>query len=146
MASTYTNLHIHVIFATKGRAPTIAPEWRSDLHAYLGGTVRGLGAVPLAIGGVADHVHLLVGIKATQPVADLVREIKKASSAWASERWRDFAWQTGYAAFSVGPSKIARIRAYVETQEKHHRMLSSAEELRMLLDEHGVEYDERYFQ
>lgn len=80
MASTYVSLRVHLVFATKGRQPTISNDWRGRLHAYLGGTLRGLGATLLAVGGVADHVHLLVGIRTTHAVADLVRETKKAST------------------------------------------------------------------
>lgn len=123
----------------------IASDWRPRLHAYLGGTLRGLGATPLAIGGVDDHVHLLVGIKATHAVADLVRETKKASTEWVrgEQGLRDFRWQEGYAALSVGsPEPVV---AYIANQEAHHRKLDSADELRALLEEAGVEIDPRYF-
>lgn len=124
----------------------IAPEWRSDLHAYIGGTVRGLGATPTIVNGVADHVHLLVGLRGTHAVADLVREVKKASHSWASERFRGFQWQDGYAAFSVSPSDVGRVTAYIANQEEHHRTVSSVDELRALLAEFGVEFDERFFE
>lgn len=124
----------------------IAEAWRADLHAYMGGTIRGLGGIPLAIGGVADHVHAVVGLKATVALADLVREVKKATSVWAMERFGGFSWQTGYAAFTVSPGDVDRVVAYVRRQEEHHRTLSSQDELRTLLDEFGVEYDERYFE
>jgi putative transposase len=123
----------------------IASEWIADLHAYLGGTCKGLGAMPLEVGGVADHVHLLVSCKTTHSVADLVREVKKSSSAWAVERWSRFGWQEGYAAFSVGPREVDAVRQYIRNQAQHHRQLGSAEELRGLLEEHGIEVDERFF-
>ncbi len=146
MASTYLSLNVHIVFATKGRAPMIGGDWRSDLHSYIGGAARGLGATPLAVGGVADHVHLLVGLRTTHAVTDLVREIKKASSTWSSDRYDGFAWQEGYAALTVGPSDIRRLVAYIGKQEEHHRKVSSAEELRALLEEFGVPYDERFFE
>ncbi len=146
MASTYISSFAHVIFATQHRAPMIAESWRQDLHRYLGGAVVGLGAKPIAVGGVADHVHLLVSLRATHCLADLVREIKKSSSNWASERYAGFGWQTGYAAFSLGASELARVTQYVATQEEHHRKLTSAEELRLLLAEHQVPIDERFFE
>ena len=146
MSSTYLALNVHVIFATKGRAPMIADDWRSDFHAYLGGTVRGLGAVPQIVGGVADHVHLLVGLRGTHAVGELVREVKKATNAWARDRSPGFAWQEGYGAFSVSPSDVDKVVAYIANQEEHHRVYSSYDELRKLLSEHGIECDERFFE
>ncbi len=90
MASAHLALNVHIIFATKGRAPMIADAWRDDLHAYVGGTVRGLGAIPTSVGGVADLVHLLAGLRGNHAVSDLVREVKKASTVWAKERFAGF--------------------------------------------------------
>jgi len=146
MASTYYSLNVHIIFATMGREPTIEASWRNDLHAYIGGTVHGREAKPIAVGGVADHVHLLVGLKATHCVADLVREVKKASSLWASVRRPGFAWQAGYGAFTISHSDLAAVVAYIGRQEEHHRRVSSANELRSVLEAYGVSYDERFFE
>src|SRR5438309_2324700 len=106
MASTYLSLHYHLVFGTKKRDPFIAPQWGSRLHEYLGGTISGLGGFPQAVGGVADHVHVLVGLKATHCLADVLRELKKASSVWVHEAigLQEFAWQEGYAAFTVSPT------------------------------------------
>ncbi len=145
MASTYTSLNVHIVFATKNRAPSIDASWRGDFHAYIGGTIRGLGASPIAIGGVADHVHLLICLKATHCVADFVREVKKASSSWASERSVGFGWQTGYGAFTVGAQDVRAVVEYVDRQEEHHRRMSSADELRSLLAEFNIAYEERFF-
>jgi REP element-mobilizing transposase RayT len=96
MSSTYLSLHYHLVFSTKDRRPLIRDAWREDLHAYLGGTVRGLDGVPESVGGVADHVHLLVGLRATHTLADFMRELKKASSVWAAEiSGERFAWRKG---------------------------------------------------
>lgn len=146
MATTYVSLSVHIVFATKGRVPIIADEWRPDLHAYFGGTVRSLGAHPTIVGGTADHIHALIGLRTTHCLADLVREVKKASSVWARERQPSFAWQTGYGAFSVSPGHINRVVEYIANQEEHHRKASSADELRALLIEHGLEIDERFFE
>ena len=146
VSSTYLNLNAHVIFATKARAPMIADAWIQDLHGYLGGTLRGLGAIPIAVGGVSDHVHLLFGIKATHSIADLVREVKKASAVWGQQHYQAFRWQSGYAAFSVGHADVPRVAAYVGRQQAHHSTVSSAEELRQLLAELEIEHDERYFE
>lgn len=146
MASTYTSLHVHAIFATKDRAPMIDASWLRELHGYVAGTAEGLGAQSLAVGGVVDHVHVLMGIRAAHAVADLVREIKKASSIWAAERYAGFAWQTGYGAFAVSPRDVDMVRKYIARQEEHHRTISSADELRAILEQFGVPFDERYFE
>lgn len=146
MPSTHTCLLYHLIFATKNREPCLAASSRDRLHEYLGGTVRGLGAVPLGIGGVADHVHLLVSLKPTHCLADFMRELKKASSAWirGNTDQPDFHWQEGYAAFTVSASARDTVRAYVGGQEEHHRMKSFREELVEFLRKSGVEFDERH--
>jgi len=145
MGSTFLSLHYHVVFSTKERRPLIRDDWRPHLHEYLGGTARGLGAVPEAIGGVADHVHLLLGLKATHCLADFVRELKKASSGWCSENHeRLFAWQEGYSAFTVSASHRESVRKYILNQEEHHRTISFSEELQRLLERNGVQYDPKY--
>ena len=134
------------MFATKERRPLIVPEWRDALHDYLGGTARGLGGSAQGIGGVADQVHLLVGLKATHCLADFMRDLKKASSQWAADPSRDprFAWQEGYAAFTVSSSSMASVRDYIAKQEEHHRRKTFREELVELLQRSGVTYDERF--
>ncbi len=85
MASTYLSLHYHIVFGTKNRLPIIDGHWRPRLHEYLGGAIRGLGGFPERIGGTEDHVHLLVSLKATHCLADVMRELKKASSVWVHD-------------------------------------------------------------
>ena len=87
MGSTFLSLHYHIVFSTKERRPFLADTWGTKMHEYLGGTVRGLGGVPEAIGGVADHVHLLVGLRATHCLGDFMQELKKASSVWAKKSY-----------------------------------------------------------
>jgi putative transposase len=146
MPSTHTSLLYHLIFATKNREPLIAEEWRERLHDCLGGTVRGLGGVSQGIGGVSDHVHLLVGLKSSHCLADFMRELKKNSSAWVRETFRGvrFAWQEGYAAFSVSASAAASVQTYIARQAEHHRHRTFQEELIEFLRKTGVEFDERY--
>jgi REP element-mobilizing transposase RayT len=135
MSSTYLSLHYHLVFATKNREPNIGAEWRDRLHEYLGGTVGGLGSVSERVGGIDDHVHLLVGLKATHCLADFMRELKKASSAWVHEeiRFPSFAWQEGYSAFTVSATARPAVRRYIENQAEHHRRQSSREELEEVL-------------
>jgi putative transposase len=146
VSSTYLSLHYHLVFSTKGRQPVIEDAWRTRLNGYLGGTVRGLGAFAQEIGGVRDHIHLLVGLKATHRLADFMRELKKASSAWIHDEigYRQFAWQEGYAAFTVSATARDAVIKYIANQSEHHRHKSFREELVELLARAGVEYDPQY--
>lgn len=145
MGSTFLALHYHIVFSTKERRPFIKPDWRPRLHEYLGGTVRGLGGIPEIIGGVEDHVHLLVGLRATHRLADCMQELKKASSIWAAEQFKgEFSWPEGYAAFSVSWTHLDVVRKYITMQEEHHREIDFVAELKTLLDRNGVKYEEKY--
>ena len=146
MSSTYLSLHYHLVFSTKDRQPTIEDVWRPRLHDYLGGTIRGLGGFPQEIGGVQDHVHILVGLKATHRLSDFMRELKKASSAWVHDQLghSEFAWQEGYAAFTVSATSRDSVVKYIANQPEHHRHRSFREELIELLARAGVEYDPKY--
>src|ERR1700674_2256070 len=121
MPSTYLSLHYHLVFSTKNRSPLIKDEWIAELHKYLGGAVSGLGGFSQGIGGVADHVHLLVGLKATHCLAEVMRELKKVSSAWVHKQigLRTFAWQEGYAAFTVSAPTRPAVQQYIANQEEH---------------------------
>jgi hypothetical protein len=120
--------------------------WRSRLHDYLGGTVRGLGGFTEGVGGVADHVHLLVSLKATHCLADVMRELKKRSSAWVHQEigFAAFAWQEGYGAFSVSATSRETVREYIVNQAAHHLLTPFREELTVILKTCGVEYDPKY--
>lgn len=146
MPSTFTSLHVHIIFSTKERVPLIADDWRGRLHAYLGGMVKGMNGVPLAVGGVADHAHLLVGLKSSHRLDYFLRDLKADSTDWVHRgiNRKLFSWQKGYAAFSVSPSNLERVRRYIENQEEHHRRNTFQEEFVTLLQASGLEYDERY--
>ena len=146
MPSTHTCLLYHLVFATKNREPLVDPSWRDRLHEYLGGAVRGLGGTPQGIGGVADHVHLLIGLKPTHCLSDFMRELKKSSSIWVAESLKQpsFAWQEGYAAFTVSASARTAVQDYIAHQEEHHRRKSFREELIEFLQKSGIEYEERY--
>ncbi len=112
------------------------------LWAYIGGTARNLGIVPVAIGGTANHAHLLLGLKPNMAVAGAVQKLKANSSRWMGEHGIEFEWQKGYAALSVSPSLLGSVRAYVLNQEKHHRRRSFEEELVALLKKAGIAHDE----
>lgn len=146
--STYLSLHYHLVFATKNRVAIIAPDWRPRLHEYLGGTITGLGGFSQGVGGVEDHVHLLVGLKATHFLADVLRDLKKASSIWVHEKigLRTFAWQEGYAAFTVSAPARPGVQQYIANQEQHHRTRSSRDELLEMLAKAEIAYDPQYFE
>lgn len=146
MASTFSHLVIHCVFSTKGRAPLIHDDLGPRLHAYMGGVARGAGATSLDVGGVDDHVHLLLRIRPITRVADLVREIKSSSSKWVNEQESKarFAWQAGYSAFTVSASNLPRVSRSIRQQRRHHRRMSFADELRELLRASGVDFDEEH--
>jgi putative transposase len=146
MSSTHLSLHYHIIFGAKNHEPMIQPKWRGKLHAYLGGMVRTMNGIPESIGGVSDHVHLLIGLRATHCLADVLRELKSVSSGWIHDEIgaRNFAWQEGYGAFTVSASQREIVRRYIEQQAEHHRTRTFREEYLELLRRHGVEFDERY--
>jgi REP element-mobilizing transposase RayT len=146
MSSTHLSLHYHLVFGTKHQRPLIAADWRPRLHAYLGGAAKTLDIMPEAIGGVADHVHLLLGMRATHCLSDVMRDVKRTSSAWVHETIgeKDFEWQDGYGAFTVSVSMLETVRHYIANQEEHHRKKTFQEEYVELLKRNGVEYDEKY--
>ena len=146
MSSTHLSLHVHVVFGTKDVRPLIEPVWRPRLHAYFGGAAKTLDVVPEAVGGVADHVHLLIGLQATHRLADVMRDLKRASSAWIHKTIgdRQFQWQDGYGAFTVSASLLETVKKYIARQEEHHQKKTFQEEYLELLKLSGVEYDPRY--
>ncbi len=124
----------------------IESTWRDKLHAYLGGIIRTLGGIAESIGGVSDHVHLLVGLRATHRLADVLRELKAVSSGWVHDEvgMRGFAWREGYGAFTVSFSQREAVRHYIERQSEHHRTRTFRDEYLELLSRSGVEFDEHY--
>lgn len=146
MSSTHTSLHYHFVFSTKHREPWFSATDLPRLHAYLGGVVRGLGGKPHAVGGVADHVHLLAGLKPTLAVADVMRQVKADSSKWIRQEWHRaaFSWQEGYGAFTVGAGDLERVRAYVLGQEDHHRVRTFQEEYVAMLQRGLVIFDDAH--
>ncbi len=134
--------------STKNRKRWIKPDWAERLHEYMGGTIRGLGAVPLRVGGVEDHVHSLVGCKTTHRPSDFVREIKKAATAWVHGEIGipAFAWQDGYAIISVSLDACDGVANYIANQAEHHRKRTFREELEMILKRAGIQYDPKYLE
>ena len=147
MAHTFTNLLTHVLFSTKDRMPLIQPGLKSDLGAYLGGTVRQLQGKAVTINGATDHIHLLLWMPPTVPTSETLRVLKSNSSRWVNKERgarSAFAWQTGYGAFSVSHSNAPSVVRYIREQEEHHRRVSFQEEFLVFLKRNGISYDERY--
>lgn len=147
MAQTFSHLLVHVVYGTKRREPFLVQEIRNEVFAYMGGIVHELGGAPLAIGGMTDHVHLLVEIPPALSVVELLRVVKTNSSRWVHEKWpnrKRFSWQTGYAAFSVSQSNASGVIRYIRNQKSHHQKVSFRDEYLAFLKKHEIPYDERY--
>jgi REP-associated tyrosine transposase len=144
MPQSLAHVLVHLVFSTKNREPTIARNIRPALHAYLGGILDRLGCSPLAVGGAADHVHILFSLSRILSLAEVVEETKKASSKWMKQTEPDFWWQAGYGAFSVAHSQVTAVIRYIERQEQRHRAQSFQDEFRQLLTRFQLPYDERY--
>jgi putative transposase len=147
MAHSYTNILMHYIFTTKNREKVITKELQERLWAYMGGIARENKMKALCIGGVMNHVHLLLSLPATLSIAKAIQLIKGGSSMWVHDtfpEFKHFNWQEGYGAFSVSVSRVDETIAYINNQEEHHRIKSFQEEYIAFLIKHGIEYDERY--
>ena len=128
---SYTNLLYHIVTSTKNRAPYISKSWRNDLHAYLGGEVRGMSGTALEVGGVADHIHLLAKLPPTLSVSEFMAKLKASSSSWSKRKsGEQFAWQNQYAAFTVSESQVDSVRDYIRNQEEHHQSASFEDEFK----------------
>ena len=146
MAHTYCSSLFHCVFSTKERRNLITPEIEERLWAYMGGIARENGMRPLAIGGMGDHVHLLLALPSSMAVATALREIKRGSSQWMHGTCSrpDFAWQEGYGAFSIGEAQVDVTVAYIAGQKAHHNKRDFQAEFLAILEKHRMEYDLRY--
>ncbi|MBN2505881.1 MAG: IS200/IS605 family transposase [Verrucomicrobia bacterium] len=147
MANTFTSLHYHMIFSTKHRQRWILPNIEQRVWAYMGGIAKQNELHACLIGGVEDHVHILLGMPPKMSVSEALKRIKGGSSGWMKANFpgcQHFAWQDGYAAFSVSKSEIPGVEDYIRNQREHHRTKTFQEEYRDFLDKHGIQYDERY--
>ncbi len=144
---SYVSAYFHCVFSTKERRRLITPGLRERLWPYLGGIARENEMKALEIGGVEDHVHILLSLPSTLSIAKALQLIKGGSSKWVHETFpehRLFAWQEKYGAFSVSVSQLETTIQYIKNQEEHHRKMTFQEEFLALLKKHRIEYDERY--
>ena len=147
MANTFTSLHYHVIFSTKTREPWIRPDIEPRVWSYLGGIARENDMKAILIGGIENHVHLLLGLPPTVAVSKAVQVIKGGSSAWLKDTFpwvRGFGWQDGYGAFTVSKSLVPEVEDYIRNQREHHRVKTFEEEYRAVLEKHETRFEERY--
>lgn len=147
MPQSLSNLLVHLVFSTKNRTPNLTKDVRDDLYAYLTGILKNLNCPLIQTGGVEDHVHLLFNLHRTAPLSLVVEKLKTGSTKWLKANYpklEAFSWQGGYGAFSVGTGEIWAVIRYIQDQEEHHKRVSFQDELRALLQESGLVFDERY--
>ena len=147
MANTYTQLHVQVVIVVQNRQSLIKDHWKDDLYKYITGIIQNYGHKVLQINGPGDHLHILIGIRPTQSLSDLMQHVKQNSSRWINDNKLTklrFSWQQGYGEFSYSKSDIPRISTYIENQEEHHKKVSFMDEYKDLLDEFDLEYDNHY--
>ena len=147
MPKSYTNLLYHIVFSTRERRPLITTDRRPALYEYIGGTIRGLGGISLAIGGIEDHLHLLAKLRPDKALSDVLRDLKSNSSGWMHDVFpdaKDFAWQHGYGAFTVSSSQVPAVSNYIANQERHHKKLSFRDEFIEMLQVNEIEFDEKF--
>jgi len=148
MPQSLADILIHIVFSTKNRVPFLkSPDLREHLNGYMVGALANLDCPSIITRSVEDHIHVLCHLSRTISVGQLVKEIKTSSSAWVKQqdpRLHDFYWQAGYGAFSVSRSNVEQVKQYIANQEEHHRTRTFQEEFRLLLQRHGIAYDERY--
>lgn len=147
MPQSLSAVYLHAVFSTKERRPFLSDrELRLSLNGYLGEISKRLECAPLRVGGVEDHVHILVRLGRTVTQADWIKELKRASTLWLKSKpvTSDFSWQGGYGCFSVSVSNLDAVTAYIDNQEEHHKKHSFQDEFRALLRKHGETWDEKY--
>ena len=147
MSHTYTSLLYHLVWSTKERKPLIDDNLETEMHKYLGGTIGELGGSALLVGGMPDHVHVLAVFPARRAISDIMRDVKANSSGWVHDKFpelREFAWQTGYGAFSVSPMHVEAVREYIRNQTEHHRQEDFQTEFRRFCEKNGRPVDERF--
>ena len=147
MAQSLSSILIHLVFSTKNREPFITPAIETELYPYLAAILRELKSPSLAIDGASDHVHILFSLARVITIADLVEEVKTSSSKWIKTKgreFRNFHWQRGYGAFSIGQSNVAALKRYIRNQKQHHRNVTFQDEYRKFLEAYGIEHDEKY--
>lgn len=147
MAQSLSSILVHLIFTTKHRQPFISEEIERELRPYLATIFKRLKSPSLAIGGTDDHIHSLFSLSRTIRISDLVEELKADTSSWVKTKgseFKQFYWQRGYGAFSIGQSQVPALKLYIARQRIHHQRITFQDEYRKFLKSYGIDYDERY--
>lgn len=147
MPNTYTQLYIHFVFAVKYRNALILPSWKGELYKYITTIIQNYNHKVLIINGMPDHLHVLEGLKPTQSISDLMKEVKQFSSKWININNKTigkFEWQEGFGAFSYSKSQLKNVFDYIENQEKHHNKKSFLEEYKEILEKFEVDFNIEY--
>ena len=147
MANSMVKINLHIIFHIKSTSVQMRQEDLPQIFAYIGGILKGEGSVPITVGGVSDHIHLLSNLPKDKTVSELLRVTKAKSSKWIktlSPYYSNFAWQNGYGAFSVSPSILDKTINYIKDQARHHQMKSYQDEYKAMLEGYHIPYDEKY--
>lgn len=147
MGQSLVNNYVHIIFSTKNREHLIQPPYEDELHSYLAGICKQSACTPIKIGGYTDHIHILCMLSQKIALMKLMEELKSHSSKWIKtkdERLKNFYWQSGYGAFSVNPTELDKVVAYIGNQHEHHKTKTFQDEYRAFLKKYNVQYDERY--
>ena len=145
--STFSQIYIQVVFAVKGRQSLVSPKWEEELYKYITGIITNKGQKLIAINGMPNHIHILIGIKPSCCLSDLVREIKKSSNEFINVKKFSklkFEWQEGYGAFSYSHSALNNVIAYIQKQKEHHKRKSFREEYEDFLMKFEIEYKKEY--
>ncbi|MBK7561787.1 MAG: IS200/IS605 family transposase [Chitinophagaceae bacterium] len=147
MSGTFSQIYIQLVFAVKGRENLISNNWKTELHKYIAGTIKGKGQKPIIVNGMSDHIHAFIGLRPVMALSDLVRDIKNNASNFINDKKLvkgKFAWQEGYGAFSYSHSHIGKVYDYILNQEKHHKKKTFKQEYLDFLKKFEVDYDEKY--
>jgi len=147
MTGTFTQIYVQIVFAVQGRENLIVRPKQEELNKYISGIISGKGQKPIIVNGMPDHIHAFVGLKPSMAISDLVRDMKNNSSNYINDhKWvkGKFSWQEGYGAFSYSKKDIDKVYTYILNQETHHRKITFKEEYLDLLNQFGIEYNEKY--
>lgn len=143
----FTQIYIQLVFAVKGRENLIQNEWKTDLHKYMSGIIKGKGQKSIIVNGMPDHIHAFVGLKPNMSISDLVRDVKNNSSNFINDHKfvkRKFSWQDGYGAFSYSHSHMDNVYKYILNQDTHHKKKTFRQEYLDLLEKFEIPYEEKY--
>ena len=147
MENTYTQVHLQLVFTVKNRRSLIHPSWKDELYKNMAGIIRSYDHKLLQINGMPDHVHILIGMRPTQSLSDLMKKVKGESSEWINNKkflTEKFSWQEGFGAFSYAKEQVPNVIRYIQNQETHHRKQTFREEYMEILKTQEVDFDERY--